>query len=257
MRKLITTDITDNGQLPIKRGTLDHLQLAYQEALAAIANNLLGAKADAATPYILFGCVNTGTGLNYIISAGAIYYQGEVFLVDAFTFTASAGQVAVASLSTTYFTTYADPVDFTDGSQRNVHSVRKIAFASGTSGSGLFDFTSLRNTSINLNTQIVSTLPASYTVTFEQDKALFFSAATVDTTITFDFTNAVPGACIRMKWAYGSGRTLTVNQPSGSTIIKDSGNLSAVASATNILYLVYLGKNDAGNNEVSYNLKQV
>lgn len=257
MRKLITTDITDNGQLPIKRGTLDHLQLAYQEALSAIANNLLGAKSDAATAYILFGCVNTGSGLNYVISAGAIFYQGEVFLVDATSFTASAGQVAVASLSTTYFTTYADPVDFTDGTQKNVHSVRKITFASGASGSGLFDFTAMRNTAIALNTQTISTLPASYTVTFEQDKALFFASATVDCTITFDFTNAVPGAVIRMKWAFGSGRALTINQPSGSTIIKDSGNLSAVASATNLLYIVYLGKNDAGNNEVSYNLKQV
>ena len=61
---------------------------------------------------------------------------------------------------------------------------------------------------------------------------------------------------VRLKWTYGSGKTLSISAPTGCTVIKDSGNLSSVASANNLLYCIYLGVNESGNNEVSYTLKQ-
>jgi hypothetical protein len=100
-------------------------------------------------------------------------------------------------------------------------------------------------------------LGAAYTLTFDRDKAAFFTAASASCTLSFDFTNAIPGAVVRMKWTFGSAKTLTINVPIGATVIKDSGDLSAVASNTNLLYAIYVGKNAAGNDEVSYTLKQV
>jgi len=256
MKKLDLSSINSSNSFPLKEGTLDFLQLAYQEGLTAIANNLIG-KADSTNGYILWGCVNTGSGLNYVIPAGGIFYNDEIYLVDATTFTASSGNVAVANIGISQYTSNADPVTFTDGISRNVHNVRKIIFSDGTSGSGIFDFTALKTTGVGLKNDVEATLPSSYTVTFEQNKAVFFTSATVSTTITFDFTSAVPGTVVRLKWSYGSSLSLTINTPTGSSIIKDSGVLANVSPANNLLYIIYLGKNELGNNEVSYTLKQV
>lgn len=255
MRKLNTSNITSNAQMPVKSGTLVHLQLAYQEALNALALNIVGRNANQALGYILYGCVNSGSAGSMDVSAGAIYYNGEVFLVDAFTLTVA--DTAVANIATTYFATNADPVAFTNGTSYNVHEIRKITFADGASGSGIFDFADLLTTPLVLRNDQQATLPSSYTVKFDQDLSVFFDAAPVSSTFTFDFTNAVPGAVVRMKWAFGSAKTLTINQPSGSLIIKESGDLANVASNTNIIYFLYGGLNENGDHEVSYTLKQV
>lgn len=254
MRKLDVSAISNTNGMPVKGGTLEHLQLAYQEALTALAKNIVGRNVDVTNAYILYGLVNSGTSSSMNVSAGAVLFSGEVFLVDAFTLTVATA--AVASLSTSYYTTNADPVLFTDGVSRNVHQIRKIVFTDTTAGSGLFDFNNMLQTPLTLQNQVVSALPSSYTVYFKQNTAIFFSTAPNSTTITFDFTNAVPGTVVRLKWTYGSAKTLTVNQPSGSTVIRDSGNLASVASANNLLYMIYLGVNEAGNHEVSYTLKQ-
>lgn len=257
MRKLDTQYITNTISQPIKGGTLVHLQVAYQEALDALARNIVGVSVDNTKLYVLFGCVNTGTYPAYNISGGAIFYNGEVFLVDAVAFTATGSNVAVASIATTYNVTNADPVTFTDGVAHNVHQIRKIVFAAGASGSGLSDISGLLQTQLALVNDQQGAMPASYTVTFDQDRAVFFSSAPNSATITFDFTAAVPGAVVRLKWTFGAAKTLSVTQPSGSNVLKDSGDLSNVASNTNLFYAIYLGRNTAGNHEVSYTLKQV
>lgn len=242
--------------MPVKGGTLLHLQLAYQEALTAMAKNMVARDNDTTRGYILFGLVNSGTILSMNVSAGAIYYNGEVFLVDAFTLTVTVGEVAVASIITTQYNVDADPVTFTDGVARNVHNIRKIRFTSEPSGSGIFDFNDMLTTPLILRNIQENSLGSSYTVKFDQDKTVFFANAAVDTNITFDFTNAVVGSVVRLKWTYGVGRTLTIDTPAGATILKDSGNLANVSDNTNLLYAIYLGLNAAGNHEVSYTLKQ-
>jgi hypothetical protein len=257
MKKLDTSAITNTVAFPVKSGTLDFLQQSYQEGLTNTANSLIGGKSNASLFYVFWGCVNTGSGLNYIISAGAIYNNGELFLVDAVTFTAAAGQLAVGAITTTFYSTNADPVTFSDAISRNVHQIRKIVFASGSSGSRDVDFPNLVGApNVLLNDQ-QATLNASYVAKFTQDRAVFFASATVNTTITFDFTNAVPGVVVRLKWTFGAGLTLTVTQGTGQTVIKDGGDATQVANANNLFYAVYLGKNAAGNDEISYTLKQV
>ena len=256
MRKINTSNVNNTVGMPIKSGSIDHLQLAYQEALTALANSIIGRLPDTSNCYVLYGCVNTGSGLNFIISAGAIYYNSEIYLVDAITFTAASGQTAVLNFGTTYYSTNADPVTFTDGVARNVHQIRKIIIAAATSGSGVSDYSNVLQTPLALVNDQQSVLSSSYTVYFKQDKAVFFASAPNSATITFDFTNAVPGTVVRLKWTYGSGKTLSISAPTGCTVIKDSGNLSSVASANNLLYCIYLGVNESGNNEVSYTLKQ-
>ncbi len=134
MKKLDYSFITTGAAQPIKKGTLKHVQESYQEAIDAICRNLVS---NPSLMTVLFGCVNTGSGANFIISAGAVYFNGEVYLIDAATFTTSGSNVAVATITTTYYTdATADPVTFTDASTHNVHQIRKIVIAAGLSGSG-------------------------------------------------------------------------------------------------------------------------
>ena len=253
MRKLKVSDVTNSNGLPVKSGTLEHIQLAYQEAINAIARNLIGRDIDNSRAYILFGLINTGTASAMNVTAGALYYAGEVYLVDAFTL--NVAQAAVASIQTSFYQTNADPVTFTDGVQRNVHEIRKIVFADAASGSGLFDFNNMVNTRLPLDNIQESTMPASLTINFTDDKAIFYQNAPNNTTISFDFTNALPGTVVRVKWAYGAGRTLAINT-AGATVLRESGDLGQVANNTNVIYFLYVGRNSNGAHEVSYTLKQ-
>jgi hypothetical protein len=254
MRKLSTSSVTNTTAMPIKAGTLEHLQLAYQEVANALARNAIGRPTDTTRAYILFGCINSGTAGSMNVSAGAVYYAGEIYLVDAFTLTVT--QAAVAAIATTFFGTNADPVTFTDGVARNVHEIRKITFSNAASGSGLFDFNNMVPTPDVLTTELNGAVPTNYTVRFDRHRSVFFNASGASLAVTFDFTNAIPGTVVRVKFTLGAG-ALTVSQPSGSTVVKDSGTLASATNANNLLYFMYCGKNSAGNDEVSYILKQI
>jgi hypothetical protein len=143
--------------MPIKSGTLEHLQFANQEILSAICQSMIGSDGyDSSKVYVLYGCVNTGSGSNYIISSGALFFNGEVYLTDGGTFTISGANVAEASISTTYFSAgNADPVSFNDGINRNVHEIRKATFAPGLSGSGMGDYVDFIFLSIVQSSQVL------------------------------------------------------------------------------------------------------
>lgn len=162
-RILDTSYITTTVGMPLKKGTLDHFENKINEntfdALRAIIGPTFGG-----SPYILYGCVNSGSGLVYDISAGAIFYGGELFRFDGASFTAVGAQVAVMTLATTYTTSAAaDPVEFTDGSSHNVHSIRKFTCSAGLTGTGEFDFSDLIK--ISPFAEVTISPNAHYTVT--------------------------------------------------------------------------------------------
>lgn len=136
MKKLKTSDISTTVGFPVKSGTLQHIQAAYQEAMSSI---IQGLGVDLSKVTILYGCVNsTPGGATFTISAGAVFYNGEIYLVDAATLVTAGPNVVVGVLDTTFFTaTNADPVQFTDLSSKNVHEIRKIKLQLGLSGSGI------------------------------------------------------------------------------------------------------------------------
>ena len=140
MRILDVSAITDSKQFFPKQGTLQFLQDAYKEQLNNLCLALLGSIAySPTTAYVLFGCVNSGSGSNYVISAGAIFYNGEVFSVPAVSLTAS-GNVPVANIVTAQYTVNADPVTYSDSTTGNIHNIRTISIGLGTSGSGISDY---------------------------------------------------------------------------------------------------------------------
>lgn len=196
MKILKTSDITASIAMPVKKGTLDHIQAAYKEGMDAIAKafiNFLGIAYNASNFYILHGCANSGTGSDYNISAGAIFYNGEIYLVDATTFTAAGGETCVGIITTTYFAAdEADPVTFTDGILRNVHEIRKIVFASGVSGSGDVDFADLVYSNTNSGSGTVTTgtfTEGTATIdTFDYDYVRQGNLVTMSIIAAFDIT---------------------------------------------------------------------
>ena len=175
MRQLDTSSITQAAQFPVKQGTLVHLQLAYQEALNALALAIIGPSYNANNAYILFGCQNTGAGAAVNISSGAVYYNGEVFLVDQTNFFLGAGQVPVANIQSSLFTVNADPVLFTDNVQRNVHQIRKIAIVPGASGSGqVGDFSGFTtaNVQVSVSGAAVSGAYPNFEIAFPPNRIL-------------------------------------------------------------------------------------
>lgn len=152
MKKLNVTPITDSAQMPLKKGTLQFLQDAYTEVLRSIMIATAGAGYDPAAVYILHGLTNGGTYPVYSISEGAVFYQGEMFFIDATAFSAATGETAVfgSIVQTQYTGADADPVLFTDATPRNVHNIRKMTIVSGVSGTGIADFADAKRILLNI-----------------------------------------------------------------------------------------------------------
>jgi hypothetical protein len=144
MKYLALNSVNSTRSMPLKNGSLLHIQDAYKDTFREVMKCVVGSDYDSSKAYILSGCINSGTGSNFVISAGYIFYGSEVHRVPASSFTASSGQTAVANFGSTNVNgTNYDPVQFTDGSSINVHYENIITIASGVSGSGISDFANL------------------------------------------------------------------------------------------------------------------
>lgn len=139
MKILNISDISSSNAMPVKSGTLQFLQDAHKETIAGLITNILP-NPISGTVYIISGCVNSGTGSVYNILAGVIYYNGEIFNFDGASFTLTGLQKAYARIETTQYITNADPVQFTDGVNRNVHNIRKFVIENTITSSGLPEF---------------------------------------------------------------------------------------------------------------------
>ena len=157
MKKLDVSSITDSARFPIKSGTLAFLQQAYGEAFEGIIISLIGPTYNTTTMYVLSGCVNTGSGSNYTISGGYVFFNGEIYSVPSAGFSTTGTDVPVFVLFVGQFNINADPVTFTDNSVKNVHNIRQVLVQSGASGSGLADYSTRYVMSFNIPQQLNAT----------------------------------------------------------------------------------------------------
>lgn len=137
MKKIKTTDIVAGVAYPPSKKGLDFLQQSYQEILGSLAQTFAGNTPSTTVGYVLYGVVETDLGSNnYSYTAGAIYFNGEVYPVDA---QASINLATGKALNITVTNDpTADPTTFTDGSSKNVHNVRKLTFANSATGDLLY-----------------------------------------------------------------------------------------------------------------------
>lgn len=150
MKLLDITSTSDTSQFPFKKGTLQFMQDAHRETLAATIKALIGIGYSPTVIYVMSGVLNSGTAPSYTTNAGSIFFNGEIFDIDAVNFTASGSNVAVFGIVQSQFSIDADPVTFTDFVVRNVHNIRKMQLSQGASGTGLADFSQLYRLNFNI-----------------------------------------------------------------------------------------------------------
>jgi hypothetical protein len=219
MRKVDPQFISNTAGQPFTQGTWQHLQAAYTEALDAMAKSVIGPGYDPTKYYVLYGCKNIGTSTVPNITAGAIFFNGEIYLVSAFTATLTGSNVVVGNITQSFFSaSNADPLPFTDGSTHNVHVINTIVFSQGLTGSGSVDYLNLMQTQLVLVNDQQGAMPSAYTVKFDQDRSTFFSSASVNSVFTFDFTNAIPGAVVLIQLKFSGAQTLGNKPPAGCVL---------------------------------------
>lgn len=143
MNRLIQSPLAADPekQQPLPVASLLFLQDAYKDALNSTIRKMLG-NYNSAKGYILYGCVGTGTDPGArTISAGAIFYNGEIYTVPAAAFATTGSDVAVGKITVT--NPAPDPILLKDGTSTSVHNVRTIVFAAGATNSGDVNFNDL------------------------------------------------------------------------------------------------------------------
>lgn len=150
MKILDTSLIVDPGvQQPFTGPSLKFVEDAYKEALSVLARMPV---LDITKVIILYGCTNSTPGTTtFTISAGAVYYNGEIYLVPAATLTTS-GNVVLCNLVDT--NTLGNQT-FSDGIARTTSHDRTGVWALGTSGTGTLS----GNSASDFNNTVIASSP--------------------------------------------------------------------------------------------------
>lgn len=142
MKKIKTTDIAAGVAYPPSKKGLDFLQQSYQEVLSQLAQSMIGDTPSTTIGYVLYGCRQIRiSGSDFQFTAGAIYFNEEVYALDAIS-TITIASNAILTI-TTINDPVADPTEFTDHILRNVHNIRKLVISDGALGSGTINFKDL------------------------------------------------------------------------------------------------------------------
>ena len=241
MKILDVTMVTDSKQFFPKEGTLVFLQDAYKEQLSNLAQSLisgLGNAYSSSTVYVLWGVVNSGSGSNYVISAGAVFYNGEIFSVDAVSLTVSGGNIPVANIVTTQYTVNADPVTFSDSTTANIHNIRKVSIGSGTAGSGISNYTDFVALNFVTPSQVL----------IKGGTTAFIPTISTDPATKGYVDSALGVKCIVIAYYTNTGSTVTIQKQSGTLGITgvriSTGYYRITHNIGNTNYFVtFIGKN--------------
>ena len=115
---------------PIPVRSILHIQQAYTEIVNALFLGLY--TYTTGDVIILNGCVMTGTDPGArTMTAGAIYYNGEIYLVPAASFSTTGLQIPVWTINTSFS---GAQIVFTDGTARSVQQVIQFVLVAGAVG---------------------------------------------------------------------------------------------------------------------------
>jgi hypothetical protein len=182
-------DITSSAKQPYLKQTHAHYNDMIDELTKAFGETIVS---DSSSVTILWGCVNTGTGTGIgnsaIISAGAVYYNGEIYQVPAFS-TASIVNGLKGTITTTY--PIIDPITFSDSTSHYVHQIKTIVISDAVSA-GIFNFNnwySIKNEwkSYTLTNSDVASSSGTFTVLGASTKNLKYKIDYKNQIITLNF----------------------------------------------------------------------
>lgn len=145
MKDINTSLVTSTSRQPFHNWSLEHVQEGIKENDDSLVKGILNTMNISYTTndvIVLYGCVLTGSysgaGNPYAVTAGAVYYNGEVYQVDAVSGTISGTNVLIGTVTTTYNAN--DPAQFSDGTMNNVHRIKKMVISQAGTGTGTKDY---------------------------------------------------------------------------------------------------------------------
>lgn len=209
----ILTSFASSGQPFTSPTSLDHLQDAYYEGFVSMIRNLIGPKYDATKAYALWGCYTTTTPS---ITAGAIFFENEIWLVDAWAPGVSCGPGTVPVLNKQLTYVSSDPLTYEDGSTHNTHQIRKIVASCATSGSGnVCNMADLQRVLTPTRFTSVGTSLGGVAPTIDFTQNTFTNYAGIGgsgATVTLNVSKATNGATVEIRCSGGSvaGQTITL-----------------------------------------------
>ena len=137
MKTLDLSAVTPSVGIIPQKDTVEHITSSYLEGVASLAKSMIPTSWLTGKLVILHGCVATGSNpAPRTLTAGAVFYNGEVYQVPAASFTTTGLQIGIWTLQDVNTGTESK---LTDGSDVHVLVDNKFVFAAGLSGSGDFD----------------------------------------------------------------------------------------------------------------------
>ena len=141
MKILDLNPVTPSVGVIIQKNTLLHITDAYKESFESLGKSMLPVSAYTGKLVVLYGCVITGTNPGArTITAGAVFYNGQVYQVQASTFTTTGSQIGIWTLVDLNAASIESKL--TDGTDVHMLVNNAFVFSAGAAASGLFDETS-------------------------------------------------------------------------------------------------------------------
>jgi len=255
MKTLLTSHTSDTAQFPVKSGTWDFIQAIIHDEATGIWKAL---NYDAAfvttTSTIVYGLRQspgatgfTNWSAGAIITPGAI--SGDFYLIlvpSQVVANPTGGNVFILNADTPTYETGSglDPVTYSDTSTFNTHQTIVGKITTGAAGSGAYgDLSGTNALQRTLNPQISLSSSLTWanplTVNFASHQNLIFSATLVGlNTLTFDFTNAIVGAKVKIQGLFPNTSTFSITVPSGSDVKSLTGACSTWVAASSTAWCV-------------------
>lgn len=152
MKKINTTNVSSTKRQPFLGRSVRHLKEGTMETVNSLARSVIPTY-NTGDVIILWGClvtVGSPTAAGACtITAGAVYYNGEVYECAGFSAVITGSNVVVGTLTTTYQS--GDPVTMSDSSTANVHEIVTMNLTQALTGTADKDF-SLFGTLVKVNT---------------------------------------------------------------------------------------------------------
>ena len=259
--KILNTsfDTTIDAQ-PITSGTLDFLQLSYKEGFSEIIKSTIGREYDPTKVYLLEGGkITPAIGDSYNVAAGSCFYNGEFFLIDVVGGSGiSMPDYIGMTVSTSQYTTNADPTIFYSGTPHNVHDIRKMVYYDSPTPAAisapinyLNDTISNYGTIYQPDNAINSAMNGAY-ITFEKDKNITFTADSAVNSIYLDPTNAKQGSTVKIYQSDEPGIVVNI-YATHSTSLLSTGDGYFDANGNYSATITYLGTSSSYQFLVEHN----
>lgn len=211
MKTLDLSAVTPSVGIIPQKDTVEHITSSYLEGVASLAKSMIPESWQTGKLVILHGCVATGSNpAPRTLTAGAVFYNGEVYQVPAASFTTTGLQIGIWTLQDVNTGTESK---LTDGSDVHVLVDNKFVFDAGLAGSGLFDEGeeySIRKTKLSVNnfgTNLILSVPDETSILCAQ----------VDLDVNSEYSTSTGRFTPKREGYYSISSSIKVFKASGST----------------------------------------